>query len=434
LIAYMSLIALLTAGLFGLVPALSASRATPNHTLSSGTPHAAGSTRQSLARRALVVGELAIALVFLTGAGLVAKTFWRVTTIDRGFRPERLIVASFDMREPRYTGATARQFVERVLERVRREPGVQAITYGDASPGRSAGVEVVMKLNVAGASPREGVRFGMASVGPDYFEAIGAELIEGRFLGPDDRPGGPRVAVVTESYVRINMNGGPAVGRRTLDDQRAPTVIGVIKDVAAAPTEDKRNLAVVYTPLAQRSGNTFLQLIVRTADQPERIQVPIRAAVQVLDPAQPAPEFTTVERTLAETVAPRKFTLVLLGVFALLAATLAIIGLYSVLAYLVSERTREIGIRVAMGADAGRVTRMILGHGLRLTIIGTAIGALASVAAVRVLRAMMYEMSVYDAPTFVAVAALLCVVALLASWIPARRASRVDPVLALRAN
>jgi len=434
LIAYMSLVAVLTALLFGLVPALTASRATLNHTLSSGTPHAAGSTRQSFARRVLVVGELAIALVFLTGAGLVAKTFWRVTNVDRGFRPERLIVASFDMREPRYTGATAKRFVENVLARVRREPGVQSITYGDASPGRNAGVEVVIELNQPGVRPRESSRFGRVGVGPEYFETIGAELIEGRFLGPGDRLGEPHVAVVTESYVRINMKGGPAVGRRTLDDQRAPTVIGVIKDVAAGPTEDKRKLAVVYTPLGQRWGNTLLQLIVRTTDQPERIQAPIRAAVQALDPAQPSPEFTTVERALAETVAPRRFTLVLLGVFAVLAATLAIIGLYSVLAYLVSERTREIGIRVAMGADAGRVTRMILGHGLRLTIIGTAIGALASVAAVRVLRAMMYEMSVYDAPTFVAVAALLCVVAVLASWIPARRASRVDPVLALRAD
>jgi putative ABC transport system permease protein len=191
---------------------------------------------------------------------------------------------------------------------------------------------------------------------------------------------------------------------------------------------------MIFRPLAQQQSHTFLQLIVRTTDQPERIQGPIRAAVQSLDPAQAAPTFTTVERALAETVAPRRFTLVLLGVFALLAAALALVGLYSVLAYLVSERTREIGIRIAVGADSGRVMRMVLGHGLRLTMIGMALGGAVSVAAVRVLRASMYEMSVYDAPTFVAVAALLGVVALIASWLPARRASRVDPVLALRAD
>jgi putative ABC transport system permease protein len=435
LIAYMSIVAVVTALLFGLVPALTASRATLNHTLSSGTPHAAGSRRQSFARRALVVGELAIALVFLTGAGLVAKTFWRVTNIDPGFRPERLIVANFDMRTPRYTNASAITFVESMLERVRREPGVQSISYADAAPSRGPGVEVVMTVSRPDGGAREAARFGVVGVGPDYFETIGAELIEGRFIGPDDRRGAPRVAVVTESYVRINLKGAPALGRRVLGNPRDPTtIVGVVKDVTAAPTEDKRQLAVVFTPLAQKHTHTHLQLIVRTTDVPERIQAPIRAAAKALDAAQPEPGFTTVERALAETVAPRRFTLVLLGVFALLAATLAIVGLYSVLAYLVSERTREIGIRIAIGADAGRVTRMVLGHGLRLTIVGMILGGAASIAAVRVLRASMYEMSVYDAPTFVAVAALLCVVALLASWLPARRASRVDPVLALRAD
>ena len=160
----------------------------------------------------------------------------------------------------------------------------------------------------------------------------------------------------------------------------------------------------------------------------------IRDEVKVLDAQQPEPSFTSMARTLDERVAPRKFTLVLLVAFAALAGGLAIIGLYSVLAYLVSERTREIGIRMAMGADRTRVMRMILGHGLRLTVVGTIIGAMLSIAAVRVLRAMMFEMSVYDAPTFAAVAVLLCIVALIASWLPARRASRVDPVLALRAD
>ena len=434
LILYMSIVAVVTSWLFGLVPALTASRATLSHALSRGTPHAAGSRHQSFARRALVVGELAIALVFLTGAGLVAKTFWNVTNVDPGFRPERLIVASFDLRPPRYTNASALAFVESVFERVRRQPGVQSIAYADAAPSRGPVVQVVRSVRKPGGGEREAERFGMVGVGSGYFETIGAELIEGRFIGPDDRLGAPRVAVVTESFVRTNLKGEPAIGHRVLGERNPATIVGVIKDLTAAPTEDKRQLAVVFTPLAQRQTHTFLQLVVRTTDQPERIQAPIREAVKALDAAQPAPDFTTVERELAETVAPRRFTLVLLVGFAVLAASLAVIGLYSVLAYLVAERTREIGIRVALGADGGRVTRMILGHGLRLTIAGTILGASASVAAVRVLRASMYEMSVYDAPTFAAVAALLCLVALLASWLPARRASRVDPVLALRAE
>jgi putative ABC transport system permease protein len=173
-------------------------------------------------------------------------------------------------------------------------------------------------------------------------------------------------------------------------------------------------------------------MVVRTTGQPEALEAQIRDAVKALDPMLPPPRFRTIEQTLAEQVAPRRFTLVLLVAFAALAGGLALIGLYSVLAYLVAERTREIGIHIAIGADAGRVRRMILGQGLRLTLAGLVLGGVMSTAAVRVLRAWMYEMSVYDAPTFIAVAALLCIVALLASWLPARRASRVDPVFALR--
>jgi ABC-type antimicrobial peptide transport system permease subunit len=175
-------------------------------------------------------------------------------------------------------------------------------------------------------------------------------------------------------------------------------------------------------------------MVVRATVEPALLHARIREAVKALDPLLPPPRFTTMEHAMAQQVAPRRFTLVLLAAFATLAGGLAVIGLYSVLAYLVAERTREIGIRVAIGADAGRVRRMILGQGLRLTLAGLLLGGVVSMAAVRVLRAWMYEMSVYDAPTFIVVAVLLCVVALLASWLPARRASRVDPVLALRAE
>jgi ABC-type antimicrobial peptide transport system permease subunit len=194
-------------------------------------------------------------------------------------------------------------------------------------------------------------------------------------------------------------------------------------------------MAQVYGNVGRISTDPYSgQLIIRTTGQPEQLQEPIRQAVKALDSAQPPPEFTTMERSLDQRVAPRRFTLVLLASFAVLAFALAVIGLYSVLAYLVAERTREFGIRIAVGAAPVRVTRMVLGHGLRFTIIGLMLGGLISIAAVRVLRSWMYEMSVYDAPTFAAVAALLCLVALIASWLPARRASRVDPMLALRAD
>ncbi len=437
LIGYMAVVAALTSLLFGLVPAFAASRTTINQTLSGGTAHVAGSRRHTLARRALVVGELAVALVFLTGAGLVARTFWRVTNIERGFQPERLVDVAFELQAKRYTDEKAMQFAETVVERVRRQPGVQSITYADAAPTRTQ--RIVSVMGRVGDQWDEVGRYGLSTPGPNYFETVGAELLQGRFFNADDRYGAERVAIVSESFVRHILKGNSALGRSVGGRRDSRIIVGVIKDMAGAPTEDKRNLAVVYTPLAQHrrefaGDNPEMHLIVRTTNEPERIQAPIRSAVRELDPAQPEPVFTTVERALAETVAPRKYTLVLLGVFAFLAATLAVVGLYSVLAYLVAERTREIGIRIAIGANPARVSRMVLGQGLRFTLIGIAVGSILSIAAVRVLRAWMYEMSVYDAPTFVAVSLLLCIVALVASWLPARRASRVDPVQALRAD
>jgi putative ABC transport system permease protein len=437
-VTYASIVAVLTAILFGLLPALTASRATPNTTLATATQHAAGSRRQSRARKVLVVGELAIALVFLTGAGLIAKTFWRATSDDPGFQPENVVAAHFALGN-RYTPAAASAFFDELIARVRRLPGVQIAAYAQGAPMTGGGASGARVSSPAGGRP---IEFRLANVDPEYFEAIGATLVAGRFIGQEDRAGAPRVAVVTEEFVRVNLEGAPAIGQKMRIPvggklPSAPTtiadgiIVGVVKDIMQEPTDGKRP-PLVFFPRAQQPVRTFLSLVVRSTGQPEALEAQIRDAVKALDPLLPPPRFRTMEQALAERVAPRRFTLVLLVGFAALAGTLAVIGLYSVLAYLVAERTREIGIHIALGANVGRVRRMILGQGLRLTVAGLVLGGVVSTAAVRVLRAWMYEMSVYDAPTFIAVAALLCVVALLASWLPARRASRVDPVLALR--
>jgi len=377
--------------------------------------------------------------VFLTGAGLVAKTFWRVASADPGFRPERLLIANIALGD-RYTAATARVFFDELMARVQREPGVQSTAYSRGAPLAGTGGYIAIAVEERpgpGGAPRHNWGYQEVRVDTAYLSTIGAQLVAGRLIEPGDRTGSERVAVVTEEFVRVNLNGAPPLGR-SFGGRRGNTIVGVIKDIAR-PARDGKRYPLVFRPLAQRSedddfGQTHRDLTVRTTGEPERLEAAIRATIESMDSAQPPPTFTTMERALAEVVAPRKFTLVLLGAFAALALGMAVIGLFSVLVYLVAERTREIGVRLALGAGAGRVTRMVLGEGVRLTLIGTLIGAGSSIVAVRVLRAWMYEMSVYDAPTFIGVAVLLCVVALCASWLPARWASRVDPVLALRAD
>jgi putative ABC transport system permease protein len=442
LILYMSAVAILTALSFGMVPALTASRVSPNHTLAGGTQHAAGSRRQSIARRALVVGELAIALVFLTGAGLVGKTFWQATHVDPGFRAEHVLIANIELGN-RYAPGTADRFWSDVIARVRQHPEVRSAAWAQGAPMTHSGIATSGEFR---PRPGKAVKrmFRQVVVEPEYFETVGANLVAGRFLAVEDRKGAPLVAVVSEGYSPMWLDGAPALGRTIRDykcrrnndcDPFDITIVGVVKEMVQEAS-DGQQYPLVFIPMAQqlnRYGH-YATLLVRASGELAPLQALIRNEVRALLPQQEEPRFSSMERALDERVAPRKFVLVLLVAFATLAGGLAIIGLYSVLAYLVAERTREIGIRIAIGADARRVTGMVLGQGLRFTLVGILAGSLLSIGAVRVLRAWMYEMSVYDAPTFIAVAGLLCFVALLASWLPARRASRLDPVLALRAD
>jgi putative ABC transport system permease protein len=442
LILYTSAVAILTALFFGMAPALTASRAAPNHMLASGTQQAAGSRRHSFARRALVIGELAIALVFLTGAGLVGKTFWQVTRVEPGMQADHVLIAHMGPGN-RYTNANAAAFFNAVIARVRQHPGARSAAWTQGAPmtrsgGGFGGFAGEFRSSQPGKPPK---RYRPASVGPEYFETVGAQLVAGRFLTAQDRNGAPPVAVVSEGYSAVWLDGAPAVGRtirsykcrRNNDcDPFDITIVGVVKEMVQEAS-DREPYPLVFLPMAQRHFIVnYGSLLVRTSGELAPLQAIIRDEVRRLQ--QPEPRFFSMARVMEERIAPRKFTLVLLASFAGLAVGLAIIGLYSVLAYLVAERTREIGIRIAIGADSRRVTAMVLGQGLRLTIIGLVIGAAVSVAAVRVLRAWMYEMSVYDAPTFAAVSALLFMVALVASWLPARRAGRVDPAQALRAE
>lgn len=366
--------------------------------------------------------------MLITGAGIVARTFWRVTSLDLGFRAENLLITRVTLPRARYAAPAATAFQAELLERLRREPGIERVAMTDAPPVGN----IAMSMSATDSSGKPTPRIDAVHVGPGYLETIGAQLVAGRFINDSDRPGSAPAAVITETTARRLFPDGTALGREL--PVRKLKVVGIIKDIRQRELEGPPALTV-YMAGAQDDGFwRWTTLVARTTRDPMSLEAAVRQTVRAMDPLLPRPVVTSMERHLAETVAPRRFSFVLLGLFAALAGILAVVGLYGVLAYLVADRTREIGIRIALGADVARVRRMVIAQGMTLVLIGTAIGVGASFFAASSLESMVYEVSVYDPRAFIAGAVLLAVVAYVACYLPARRASRVDPILALRAD
>jgi predicted permease len=422
-------VAVITSVLFGLVPAIVAGRTPLTPALAAGTPRGGGSRRQRFLRRSIVVLELATALVLVVGAALVARTFWSVTSINVGFDPEQVVTAQIQLPSRAYTDTTARHFMEELLHRVSGQPGVQAAALADALPLSGTRMSVTHEKEGQPA-----VRFEVLGVTAGYFETMGTRITEGRGVESGDREGGIQVAVVSAALARALFPGRSAIGERlnSLQGDEA-TIVGVSEDVRQRQLEGAVSL-VAFMPLAQLGGWNYLSLAVRAPGPTARVTRSVTRIVQDMDAALPPPPFRTMNDIVAEEVAPRKFIFVLLALFAGLAGVLAAVGLYGVLAYLVAEQTREIGIRVALGADRQRVMRLMMGQGAALTAVGLTLGIGAGLLCVRLLESMVYEMTVYDGWAFGTAVAALGGVAMLASFIPARRASRVDPVIALRAE
>jgi predicted permease len=421
------LVAVVTAVLFGLVPALRAARGQVSAALANGTPRTAGSRREHLARRMLIIGQLAAALVMLTGASLVTKTLARVTAIDLGFTPDNVVIIRPTLGRVRYTAETAAAFYRDLMARLRTDGDVRAVALVDAVP--LGGIrQSVMTEDSAGHR----VSMDLVSADAEYLSVIGAHLVEGRWFTTGDAPGTPKIAVVNESLAREQFPGMSAIGR-TIDVNGKWTVVGVVRDIRQRALEETPR-PTAFFPLAQQGYDQFLPIVVRAASITPALTDRIRTMVRELDAAQVPPAISSMRERFDEATATRRFTVVLLAVFAGLAAMLAIVGLYGVQSYLVAERTREIGIRAALGADAGKVLRFVLGSGLAVTVIGVVLGAGVAAFSVRVLKSMVYDMSVYDPWMFGASALVLVGVATLASYLPARRAASIDPVVALRTD
>lgn len=423
-LTFTAAIAIGSALVFAVAPVIVTGRGDIARALSTGTPRATAGSIQHVVRRGLVVAQLATALALLTGAGLVARSFYRVTAVDLGFNPNRLI-STIVLPPSRYVDARIGPTMNAILRQIRALPGVESAAFGLAplsgwsssySPRDSSGQPL---------PPIDEIQ-----VGRDYFRTIGARLVAGRAFVGADNPRSPLVVVVNEALAQRLYPAGNAIGRTVAGPDGKATIIGIVANIR--PQVEAHASGVVYPSVDQAGVNGYEQVLVRTSGPPSTTEDAIKQIMHAMDPLLPPPQMQRMNDVVAQAVAPRKFVFVLLAMFASLAALLAVIGLYGVLSRVVLERTREIGIRVALGAEPRGVIGLVLGQALSLVVIGVVLGAAGSLAAARLMQSLVYDTSVHDPLVFGAAMALLVGVAVLASYLPARRATAVDPVTALR--
>ncbi|HXW08651.1 MAG TPA: ABC transporter permease [Vicinamibacterales bacterium] len=424
--------------LAGLWPAVQASRAVVvDYLREGGRQGGAVSSRRT--RHVLVAAEIALAFVLLTGAGLLTRTLWRMQALERGFDADRVAMATLSLPAASYaTPVDVRGFYARLLDRVRQLPGVEAAatTTGVLQPlVTNSGVFSIE--GQPGPPPEQRVEYPIEIVSPGFFAALGIDLVRGREFTGQDHADAPGVVIVNETLARTGWPGLDPIGRRIRpggENSQAPwqTVIGVIRDVHRADVT-RAIRPEVYRCALQASPRTQT-LVVRTAGDPRLIIPSIRREAQALDPQLPLFEVGTLKGELHESLRQPRFQATLLAAFALIALLLAAVGIYGVTAHAVGQRTQEVGIRMALGAQGREVMGLLVRQHLRPVIAGVGIGMLGALVLSRSLQSLLYGVSATDPLTFASMAAGLIAVALAACWLPARRAMRVDPLVALRAE
>jgi predicted permease len=425
------LASLATGVLFGLLPALQATKVDLQSALKSET--SGGSPRRSLLKNGLIVLQVSLSLVLLVGGGLMLRALQNAQTLDLGFNPKNAVEATFDLRLQGYNKARALEFHKRLLERVRTLPGVTSAGLVDLAPVDlhfSRGPVFIEGQSVERAK----APLAMTSrVSPGYFQAMGTALLRGRDFNEKDDEKAPPVAIINETFARRFWPGQDPLGKRFSlgrADQPPVQVIGVVADGKYAGLNESPQ-PFVSRPLSQAySGATTL--IVRSDTDPQKQIAVIRSELEQLDPYLPLSSSKLLTERLAMPLLPVRIATAVLSSFGLLALALAAIGIYGVMSYAVSRRTREIGVRVALGAQAADLLRLVLWQGMVPPLIGVALGILAALGLTRLVRSLLFGVSSADPLTYTGVAALLTTVALLACYIPARRATRVDPMVALR--
>jgi putative ABC transport system permease protein len=434
-LAFTTLATILTGLLFGMVPALQASQVETTRSLKEGGGGAATGARHRV-RSVLLVTQIALALTLLVGSGLLVRSFLLLLEEQPGFeRPEAVLTARMVVPRNRYPDdARLVGFYDALLERVAALPGVEAA--GAISQLPLSGQDNRTGVEIEGrAETTEPTRAHDRSVAGDYFRAMGVRLLSGRLPDERDAGGAPPVMVINRTMARHYWPGEDPTGRRVRilgAVSRWHEVVGVVEDVKHWGLDGEVH-PEMYVPLPQRT-TPLLNMVVRSRAAPLETLAAVREQVRSLDPSLPLSDVRTLEDVLRASVAPRRFYMAVLGMFAAIALGLACLGIYSVMSVTVAQRTREIGIRVAVGAGARDIHRLVLAQGLRLTLAGVGVGLAAAFALTRFLRAALFGVSALDPATFAGVAFLVTLIALLACLLPARRATRVDPVAALRSE
>lgn len=425
---------LLTGVLFGLAPALRAGRINVNELLKEGGRGGAGN-RQRRLRDALVVAEVALALVLLVGAGLLIRSFWKLQQADPGFNPEQVLTASLNLPSARYEGWKTNAFYQQLLDRIAAQPSVQSVGLTSDLPwtGYDENIHFAIDGKTFPPNDEPAGRFHFASA--DYFRTVGVPLVAGRFFNVNDTVDSPNVVMINRAMTERYWPNESAVGKRfTFESQPQEkdwfTIVGVVGDVKDFPTSVAAEPAF-YMPTSQRALQQMI-LTVRSSGNPQDLLDAVREEVSALDKDLPLADIKTLKSVTGTAVAGQQFTVWLVGFFAGTALLLAAIGIYSVLSYLVAQRTREIGVRMALGAQLGDVLKLVVRQGMTLVLLGVTLGAVAAFAVTRLMKGLLYGVTASDPLTFALVATLLALVALLACYLPARRASKVDPMVALR--
>jgi predicted permease len=426
------LVTILTGVLFGLAPALQTSRPDVNEMLKGGGRGAKGAGRQRLGN-GLVVAEAALSLALLAGAGLLIKSFWRLQKVELGFDARNVLSLDFVPSRAKHPYDSSAAFYQQLLEKIQTLPGVKAAAIINNAPlsGRRGAEVYKIEGRPEPKSMADAVVAEYHVVSPGYFQMMGIPLLRGRAFTEGDGPGAPGVAIINQVFAERYWPGEDPLGRRLFIDfnQRWVTVVGIVGNVkqSGAPYEAAPHVSVSYKQLPEART-----LLIRTTADPLGFVGAARSQIQAIDRDLPIYNVHTMEGLLAESISQRLLNLLLMGAFAGVALALTVVGLYGVISYSVTQRTHEIGVRMALGAQSRDVLRLVIGQGMKLVALGVSIGLAAAFGLTRLLKTLLFGVSATDPATFAEVALLLTLVALLACWIPARRATKVDPLIALK--